>query len=188
MNNLILCLLASSAFVVNSAAALGNKDFAPLEQWLENTKTQTKLQSGTAIALVQDGKVLYQGYFGYADIKARQKVQPDTVFYIASATKPFTAFATLLLEQQNKLSTNTSLQQMFADTEFKGVDASHISIKQLLTHQSGVDNQPLVWATAYSGIHTPASLQALVAGSYPDAESKTGQFNYTNVGYNILST
>ncbi|WP_288741064.1 serine hydrolase [uncultured Rheinheimera sp.] len=188
MNNLILCLLASSAFVMHSAYAVGNKDFAPLEQLIEKTKTQTKLQSGTAIALVQDGKVLYQGYFGYADIKARQKVQPDTVFYIASATKPFTAFATLLLEQQNKLSTNTSLQQMFADTQFRGVDVSKISIKQLLTHQSGLDNQPLVWATAYSGIHTPASLKALVAGSYPDAESKTGQFNYSNVGYNILST
>ncbi len=84
--------------------------------------------------------------------------------------------------------TNTPLQQMFADTQFRGVDVSKISIKQLLTHQSGLDNQPLVWATAYSGIHTPASLKALVAGSYPDAESKTGQFNYSNVGYNILST
>ena len=188
MNNIILCLLASSAFVMNSAAALSNKDFAQLEQLIEKTKTQTAVQSGTAIAVIQNGKVLYQGYFGYADIAAQQKVQPDTVFYIASATKPFTTLATLLLEQQNKLSTKTSLQQMFADTKFSGFDASRISIKQLLTHQSGVDNQPLVWATAYSGIHTPASLQALVAGSYPDAESKTGQFNYSNVGYNIVST
>lgn len=188
MNKIIICLLASSAFVLNSAAALSNKDFAELEQLIEKTKTQTAVQSGTAIAIVQNGKVLYQGYFGYADIATKQKVQPDTVFYIASATKPFTALATLLLEQQNKLSTTTSLQQMFADTKFSGVDASRISIKQLLTHQSGIDNQPLVWATAYSGIHTPASLKALVASSYPDAESKTGQFNYSNVGYNIVST
>lgn len=185
MNTRIPGLLVSS--VLYSASALGNPDFAPLEQLIEKTKTQTAVQSGTAVAVVQDGKVLYQGYFGYADIKARQKVRPDTVFYIASATKPFTALATLLLEQQNKLSTNTSLQQMFADTTFKGVDAKSISIKQLLTHQSGLDNQPLVWATAYSGIHTPASLQALVATSYPDAESKTGQFNYSNLGYNLLS-
>jgi len=188
MNKIILCLLASSTFVLNSATALSNKDFAQLEQLIEKTKTQTELQSGTAIAVVQNGKVLYQGYFGYADIASKQKVQPDTVFYIASATKPFTALATLLLEQQNKLSTKTSLQQMFVDTKFSGFDASRISIKQLLTHQSGIDNQPLVWATAYSGIYTPASLKALVAGSYPDAESKTGQFNYSNVGYNIVST
>ena len=188
MNKIILCLLASSSLVMNSAAALSSKDFAELEQLIEKTKTQTAVQSGTALAVVQDGKVLYQGYFGYADIASKQKVRPDTVFYIASATKPFTALATLLLEQQNKLSTNTSLQQMFADTKFSGFDASRISLKQLLTHQSGIDNQPLVWATAYSGIHTPASLKALVANSYPDAESKTGQFNYSNVGYNILST
>jgi CubicO group peptidase (beta-lactamase class C family) len=60
-------------------------------------------------------------------------------------------------------------------------------VRDLLVHTSGLDNEPLVWATAYSGIHDDASLATLVAASVPDASSPRGHFNYGNVGYNITS-
>lgn len=162
-------------------------DFAPLAALIQQTKGATALPSGTAIAVIRHGKVIYEGYFGYADIAARTPVTRDTAFYIASATKPFFALNALLQEDAGQLDMRMSLHDMFPEARFAGFDASAVTVKDLLVHTSGVDNQPLVWATAYSGIHDAKSLRGLVSVSYPDEKAARGTFKYTNVGYNILS-
>lgn len=182
-----LFLLCSSLLAPAMAQPLSSQDFAELEQAIAAIKTQAGLPFGSAIALVHQGKLIYQHYSGYADIKQRQAVNADTAFYIASATKPFTALAFLLLAQQGKVDLNQSLQQMWPQQQFPDIDASRITLRQLLSHQSGIDNQPLVWATAYSGIHTPQTLTTLTTLSVPDPEAKWGEFRYSNVGYNIAS-
>ncbi|MDQ0008178.1 CubicO group peptidase (beta-lactamase class C family) [Luteibacter jiangsuensis] len=162
-------------------------DFAPLAAFIQQTKDATTLPSGTAIAVIKNGKVVYEGYFGYSDIQARTPVTRDTVFYIASATKPFFALNALLQEDAGRLDMRMSLHDMFPEGRFTGIDANAVTVKDLLVHTSGVDNQPLVWATAYSGIHDEHSLLGLVSASYPDEKAARGTFKYTNVGYNILS-
>ncbi len=180
---LLCCGLGAPA----KAQSLTPQDFAELDQAIAALKSQAGLPFGSAIALVHNGKVIYQHHSGYADIQHRQAVGSDTAFYIASTTKPFTALAFLLLAQQGKVNLQQSLQQMWPQQQFPNVDASRITLRQLLSHQSGLDNQPLVWATAYSGIHTPETLKTLTSQSVPDPEAKWGEFRYSNVGYNIAS-
>ncbi|MDZ7868566.1 MAG: serine hydrolase domain-containing protein [Rheinheimera sp.] len=182
-----LLLLCCSLCAPAKAQPLTPQDFAELDQAIAALKTQAGLPFGSAIALVHQGKVIYQHHSGYADIQHRQVVSSDTAFYIASATKPFTALAFLLLAQQGKVDLQQSLQQMWPQQQFPNIDASRVTLRQLLSHQSGLDNQPLVWATAYSGIHTPQTLKALTTLSVPDPEAKWGEFRYSNVGYNIAS-
>ncbi len=177
-------LVLAQSFPARGASA---PDFAPLASLIRHTKDATALPSGTAVAVVKDGRIIYEGYFGYADIRARKPVTRDTVFYIASATKPFFALNALLKEHAGELDTSMSLQQMFPDIRFAGIDAKPVTMKDLLVHTSGVDNQPLGWATAFSGVHDADSLRSLVAASRPDETAARGTFNYTNVGYNIVS-
>ena len=185
---LLLCSGVTTGVSATTAAqTLQPQDFAELEQAIAALKTQAGLPFGSAIALVHNGKLIYQHHSGYADIQRQQAVTSDTAFYIASATKPFTALAFLLLAQQGKVNLEQSLQQMWPGMQFKGIDASRITLRHLLTHQSGLDNQPLVWATAYSGWHTPQTLTTLTTLSVPDPEAKLGEFRYSNVGYNIAS-
>lgn len=182
-----LLLLCGSLCVPATAQSLQPQDFAELDQAIATVKTQAGLPFGSTIALVHNGELIYQHHSGYADIQRQLPVNGDTAFYIASATKPFTALAFLLLAQQGKVNLEQSLQQMWPQQQFPNIDASRITLRQLLSHQSGLDNQPLVWATAYSGIHTPQTLKALTSQSVPDAEAKRGEFRYSNVGYNIAS-
>ncbi len=182
-----LCLLCASLCMPATAQPLTPQDFAELEQAIAALKTQAGLPFGSAIALVHQGKLIYQHHSGYADIQHKLPVNGDTAFYIASATKPFTALAFLLLAQQGKVDLKQSLQQMWPLQKFPNIDASRVTLRQLLSHQSGLDNQSLVWATAYSGIHTPETLKALTSQSVPDPEAKWGEFRYSNVGYNIAS-
>ncbi len=169
------------------ASAAADPDFAPLARLIEQTKQATAHPSGTAVAVVKDGRVIYEGYFGEADIAAHTPVTGDTVFYIASATKPFFALNALLKEEAGQLDMRMSMREMFPDLQFTGFDPGAVSLGDLLVHGSGVDNPPLVWATAFSGVHDAASRRALVALSMPDPDAAHGVFKYTNVGYNIAS-
>lgn len=187
VKTVLLFLLAVMVALSPRAIAAPPADFEALEGFIRKTKEVTAHPSGTAIAVVKDGKVVYEGYFGFADIQRRTRVTRGTAFYIASTTKPFFALNALLKDAQGQLDTGTSLQAMFPETKFTGFDAGAVSMKDLLVHTSGIDNQPLVWATAFSGIHDMSSRRALVAATSPDTDVAHGAFKYTNVGYNIVS-
>jgi len=165
-----------------SAATLND-----LTKYILKAKEAVNLQSGTAIAIVKGNKVIYQQNFGYVNIENQIKVDENSAFYIASITKPFFVLNALIKEHQEQLNTNVDLQSLFPKLVFSQFDAKQVSIKDLLTHTSGIDNSPLVWATAYSGIHDAESRKKLIANSYPNSNSSYGQFDYSNVGYNILS-
>lgn len=186
---LLLAALVATACVPCSARAAEPADagFDPLAALVQSAKQATGHPSGTAIVVVRDGKIVYEGYFGFADLENRVPVASDTGFYIASSTKPLFALDVLLQEAAGRLDTGTTLQAMFPDLRFEGVDARAIAVRDLLVHTSGIDNAPLTWASAYSGIHDQDSLAKLVAASGADAEAPRGSFRYSNVGYNLTS-
>jgi len=111
----VVCVLMMAS---SSAFAESVKDFKSLAGFIEKTKGETLLPSGTAVAIVKEGKLIYEGYFGFSDIEHKVPVTRDTVFYIASTTKPFMALNTLLMEEQGRITTGTSLQQMFPEMHF----------------------------------------------------------------------
>ncbi|QNN69752.1 serine hydrolase [Thermomonas carbonis] len=172
--------------LAQAAPATGDA-FNALAQAIEKFKEDTRYPAGTAVIVVKNGRIAYQGYFGLADIATNTPVDADTVFYIASATKPFFALNALLAEHAGKLDTHTSLQAMFPDARFRDFDANAVTGKHLLTHTSGIDNVPLGWATAFSGVHDEASLRRLVLASRANAEAPLGTLDYSNIGYNIAS-
>lgn len=186
MNHLLAIVVAIMAATSTPAMDGTSADLARLADLIHETHDVTAHPFGTAVAVLKDGQVIYEGYFGFRDIQRQAPVTRDTVFYIASATKPFLALNALLKEQDGQLDTHMSLRQMFPDTRFNGLDAGDVTIKDLLVHTSGIDNPALVWATAFSGVHDAQSRHRLVAASRPDDEASRGTFEYTNVGYNIL--
>jgi CubicO group peptidase (beta-lactamase class C family)/uncharacterized pyridoxamine 5'-phosphate oxidase family protein len=93
-----------------------------------------KEASGIAVLVARDGNVLYRKGFGYADIKNKIPVTPDTKFRIGSVTKQFTAAAILKLQENGLLSVNDKLSKFIPD--FPRGD--EVTIHQLLTHISGI--------------------------------------------------
>src|SRR5204863_2225501 len=55
-----------------------------------------------AMAVTRDG-IIYQGAFGLADAAARRPLAVDTIFRIASMTKPVTSVAAMQLVEQHRL-------------------------------------------------------------------------------------
>ena len=61
------------------------------------------LLSGAVTMVWQRGEVLQVNEFGYRDVEARQPMERDTVFRIASMTKPVTTAAVMALLDEGKL-------------------------------------------------------------------------------------
>jgi N-acyl-D-amino-acid deacylase len=109
--------LASAAFTLVISLALGSAvatgdefpvtgDSRPelegFDAWMKSFMAEHKIPGGS-LAIVRDGKVIYARGFGYADREAKQPVEPEALFRIASVSKPITAVAILKLVEQGKL-------------------------------------------------------------------------------------
>jgi len=58
---------------------------------------------GMSAAIIKDQKVVWAKGFGFADAESRVPATPDTVYHIASFTKPFAATLVMQLVEQGKL-------------------------------------------------------------------------------------
>jgi len=99
---------------------------------------------GAALAITYNGRLVFAHGYGLGDVEDNQPVQPDSLFRIASITKPFTAAATLNLIEQGMLQLNTPAFSILSDlTPPPGATVdprlSQITIQQLLAHTGGWD-------------------------------------------------
>lgn len=58
---------------------------------------------GASITMVQNGKITFSRGYGWADLEKREKVEPTSLFRIASISKTFTAVAALKLIEEGKI-------------------------------------------------------------------------------------
>lgn len=143
---------------------------------------------GLALAVVdEDGPVLVSGY-GVGDIRSGRRVDADTAFYIASATKSFTALGLAAMASRGEVDMGAPLAEWIGDTPLPADIATTVTLTDLLSHRSGVDNGPIAFRAAYSGDHTPAMMQALLARTTKRPDAPHGVFRYANAGYNLATT
>jgi len=92
---------------------------------------------GAVLLLSKDSDIIFFEAFGYADIYNKTLVKQDTVFDLASLTKPLaTTLAVIKLIQGHKLELEQEISSILS--HFKGTDKKQISLKNLLSHNSGL--------------------------------------------------
>jgi CubicO group peptidase (beta-lactamase class C family) len=95
-----------------------------------------------AVTLVADKNTIRSlNVIGYADLAAKQPMQPDTLFWIASMTKPVTATAVLMLQDEGKLSVDDPVAKYLPELAgLKTADGKpgNLTLRHLLTHTSGM--------------------------------------------------
>jgi N-acyl-D-amino-acid deacylase len=120
-------------------------DFASFDDMMLDFMKTNPGVPGAALAVARDGKLIYSRGFGYADRERKEPVQPQSLFRIASLTKPFTAVAVLQLIERGKLKFEDRVfdvlqLQVADDTQMKFDERwRKITIRQLLQHTAGWD-------------------------------------------------
>jgi CubicO group peptidase (beta-lactamase class C family) len=92
---------------------------------------------GGVVLVAKDAQVVFFDAFGLARLEPERAMTVDTVFDLASLTKPLaTTVALMLLVQHGRLSLDQTLGSAIAD--FSGTDKEYVTIRQLLSHMSGL--------------------------------------------------
>src|ERR1051325_2275732 len=176
---LFATLLTLALFAPGFAQTL---DKAKLDQFFDRLAEKKKAMGSLTIA--KDDKVVYTRAVGYARVDATTK-KPLTAasrFRIASITKTYTAVMILQLVEEGKLKLTDTLDTFFPQVP----NASKITIRQLLSHRSGIPNIRRDQATWKPGeAVTKDEMLALIVKGAPEFEPDTKN-SYSNSGYFLL--
>ncbi len=98
---------------------------------------------GCAVAVMKDGRIVYERGYGMADLDHDAKITPATVFNVGSIAKQFTAAAILMLVQDGKVSLDDPIRKYIPELPDFGAP---ITLRQMLHHTSGLrDYEQLLW-------------------------------------------
>lgn len=97
---------------------------------------QEEIIPGVSVTVTKQGKIIWQGGYGYADISKKTPVDPQkTIFRVASMSKAITGVLLARLQEQKKFDWNLSLYEYVPDFPQKPFD---FTIKQLGGHLAGI--------------------------------------------------
>lgn len=97
--------------------------------------------AGAVTVVVSKNKVLHLESTGLADVASKRPMTPDTLFWIASMTKPVTGVAILMLQDEGKLKVSDPVAKYipeFANLKTPSGKPANLTITQILTHTSGL--------------------------------------------------
>ncbi|MCA8966141.1 MAG: beta-lactamase family protein [Planctomycetes bacterium] len=145
---------------------------------------------GMVVMVARGDEVLVHEAFGHRDVAKKLPMQKDTLFRLASNTKAVTAAAVLTLVEQGKVGLDDPIARWFPT--FAHDDAAKITVRQLLTHSSGlrIDTLFLRPLLTKSEAHPDAPslvLECARFGEVGPAVAPGTTYSYSNPGYNLLA-
>lgn len=138
---------------------------------------------GVAALVAQNGKIIYEKGFGYANLEHGVPFTPETKSRIGSVTKQFTAAAILKLQEMGKINVNDPLSKYMPDFP----RGEEVTIHHLLTHTSGIrsyTDKPDFMETAQLETSAEDLINSFKDDKY-DFDPGT-QWHYNNSGYFLL--
>ena len=119
-----------------------------LDEFVE-TKMEALEAKGLAVAFIKDGEISWSKNYGYADVEAGKKVNDETIFQIASVSKPVTGVAVMQLYEKGLIDLDASINRYLP---FEIVNPNFpdkkITVRMLLQHKSSlIDNDPVYRST-----------------------------------------
>jgi len=169
-------------FLIVSVQAQESTDIATEIETLMDNVAATGFSG--AVLVAQDGEIIFEKAYGYANREWDIENTVDTRFRIGSVTKQFTGMAILRLHEEGALDVDDLICDYLDDCPDHW---QQITIYQLLTHTSGIPN--------YTSF--PDFLDVMVQNSESDdfvayfhdepLDFEPGSYwNYSNSGYHLL--
>ena len=142
--------------------------------------------SGAVTVVVTKDKILHLEATGLADLAGNKPMRLDSGFWVASMTKPVTAAAILMLQDEGKLNVADLISKHipeFARLKTPSGQPANLTIAQALTHTSGLGEAAEAGAR---NAHTLAELIPLFLAAPMQYEPGT-KWRYTQSGINVAA-
>ena len=138
-----------------------------------------------SVMITEKGKVIYQNSKGYANIDKKILNGPTTNFSLASLSKVFTAIAVMQLKEKGKINLDDLLIKYLPGFPF-----SEITIRQILTHTSGLPDFEIFRNYTGASVGSPLSYKDIIPAlkNTPKPLFVPGtQWHYSSVGFGLLA-
>ena len=170
------------AFALASSAGISAERLARIDRAVEAAIAAKELP-GAVVLVERKGKVVFRRAYGNrALVPEREPQTVDTIFDVASLTKPIaTATSVMILVEEGRLNLSDPVVRHIPEFAPEGGDRAKVSIEQLLTHRAGFE--PDDPQEIYTG-----SPEEIFARKYarPLAAPPGSRFIYSDVGYEVL--
>ena len=181
---------AISARAEDAPKAAGSSIAAALQPYVENHSL------AGAVTLVADkDKVLSLDTVGFSDVAGKKAMQPDSLFWIASQSKPITGAAMMFLVDEGKVSIDDPVAKFLP--EFKDIwvaveqDKDHILLKRparaitvrdVLNHTSGMPFKSAMEQPTLDGLSLKDAVRSYAMT--PLVTEPGTKYQYSNAGIN----
>jgi CubicO group peptidase (beta-lactamase class C family) len=153
---------------------------ADLDRYIEQVRSDWQFP-GVAVAVVEEGKVLYVKGFGVRQKGRAEKVDADTLFEIGSTSKAFTTAALGLLVDEGKLRWDDPVIDHVPAFRLRDPWlTSHVTVRDLVSHRTGIADPS--WFAL--GIMNPEEAMALLRNA-PEATEFRNSFLYSNLMFGV---
>jgi len=142
--------------------------------------------SGAVTVVLTKDKIIHLQAIGLADIAAKKPMQSDSLFWIASMTKPVTAVAILMLQDEGKINVTDPVARhipALAALKTPSGKPANITIAQILTHTSGLGEAA---PAGTRDAHTLADMIPLYLAA-PMQYEPGAKWQYCQSGINVAS-
>ena len=178
-------ILLSAIIVIVSQQVVLAQDHAAKVQEVLTLAHKYRRFNGTAL-VAENGKVIYKGGFGMANMEWNIPNTPDTKFRLGSITKQFTSMLTLQLVEQGKLKLDGKISDYLPD--YRKDIGEKVTVHHLLTHTSGIPSytgQPGFFQNVSRNPYKVADFVKQYTSGNLEFEPGT-KYSYNNSGYFLL--
>jgi len=141
---------------------------------------------GCALGVIRDGNFIFRKGYGVGSVELGVPLSPESVFYMGSVSKQFTAAAVVLAQEQKYLSLDDDVRKYIPEIP----DYGHtITLREMLHHTSGFRDFLTLFALAgreVGGIHSEGEILDIIARQKGLNNQPGEAWLYSNTNYYLL--
>jgi len=141
---------------------------------------------GMSVAVARQGKIIWEEGFGWANVERRTPATENTVYSLASVTKPISATALMILSEHGKINLEKPVNSYLGSVKLKAWQgrARDATVGQMASHMAGLPEHYHFFYADNPG--RPPSMDETIR-RYGNIMERPGErFGYSNLGYGIL--
>ncbi len=147
MDRILIAALAAAVIVFAPLAAAEEPAPKPattleeLDKHLTEAFAKGKIP-GASVVIIEGNQIVFTKGYGYADLKTKKPVTPETVFRAGSISKSFTSIGIMMLVEEGKLSLDAKLADLMPELKYDNPweKTDPIRVVHLLEHTTGFDD------------------------------------------------
>ena len=157
-----------------------NAALAQLDPYVRSTMDKTKVP-GVAVAVIYNDQVVFLRGYGVRKVGEPEQIDPDTVFELASVSKPLASTVLASLVGQGKIRWDDKITNLEPGFELSSPDTTRqVTIRDFLSHRSGLATESGDYLEML-GFSRPPILYRMRYLPLPGEFRKT--YAYSNFGY-----